>query len=70
MKERIMWILWPAFLVAGVAEMVFFALVDPGELHFHGEPLELGRTAVYTVFFFAFWLLAAVSSALTCLLHR
>ena len=27
--QRILWILWPAFLVAGVMEMAVFAFVDP-----------------------------------------
>ena len=39
-----MWILWPGFLMAGVAELVFFALVDPQDLHLFGQALELSRT--------------------------
>ena len=26
--QRLMWIAWPAFLVAGVIEMLVFAMVD------------------------------------------
>ena len=64
-----MWIAWPAFLVAGVVEMVVFAFVDPQQLHgFDGEPLALSRPAVYTVSFFTFWFAAMASSALTTLL--
>lgn len=70
MKQRIMWILWPAFIVAAVAEMLFFAFIDPGELSFFGTPLELGRVATYSLFFFFFWFLGACSSALTCFLQR
>ena len=58
-------ILWPSFLVAATAEMAFFALFDPGELTFFGRPLELSRTAVYSIGFFLFWAFAAVSSALS-----
>ena len=29
--QRLMWIAWPAFLLAGVIEMLVFALVDPRE---------------------------------------
>jgi len=65
-----MWILWPAFLLACVVELLVFALVDPGDLHWHGEPIGLSRQAVYTAGFFAFWLLAIGSSALTLLLTR
>ena len=27
--QRLMWIAWPAFLMAGVLEMLVFAMVDP-----------------------------------------
>ena len=71
MKQRLMWIAWPAFLVAGMVEMVVFAFVDPEQLHgFDGAPLELSRHAVYTLAFFAFWLATMASSALTTLLAR
>ncbi len=71
MKQRLMWIAWPAFLVAGVLEMVVFAFVDPQQLHgFDGEPIALSRHAVYTLAFFAFWCATMASSALTTLLAR
>ena len=60
---------WPAFLVAGVLEMVVFAMVDPGDLHtFGGGRLGLSPQAVYTLAFFVFWGMAMASSALTTLL--
>ncbi len=68
LAQRWMWIAWPAFLVAGVLEMVVFALVDPSELHWQGHPLELSRQAIYTLAFFFFWGMAMLSSALTTLL--
>ncbi len=66
--KRLMVIAWPAFLVAAVLEMVVFALVDPGDLHWFGAPLALSREAVYTLAFFVFWGLTMASSALTTLL--
>ena len=63
-----MWIAWPAFLLAGVLEVLVFALVDPQSLHWFGQPLALSREAVYTLAFFVFWLLTMTSSALTTLL--
>lgn len=63
--QKAIWILWPSFLVAAAAEMVFFALFDPGDLVFFGQPLELSRTAIYSMGFFVFWAFAAVSSALS-----
>jgi hypothetical protein len=65
MMQKAIWILWPSFLVAATAEMVFFALFDPGDLVFFGQPLELSRTAMYSMGFFVFWAFAAVSSALS-----
>ena len=66
--QRWMWIAWPAFLVAGGLEMLVFALVDPEDLHWFGQPLGLSRSGVYTLVFFAFWALTMLSSALTTLL--
>ena len=69
MKARLMWIAWPAFLVAGVLEMLVFAVIDPHDLQgFGGEPLEISRTAIYTIVFFVFWGAAMLSSARTTLL--
>ena len=65
---RAMTILWPAFLMAGVLEMLVFAMVDPQDLHWFGQPLALSRESVYTLAFFAFWGITMVSSALTTLL--
>jgi hypothetical protein len=61
--KKAMVILWPAFLAAGAAEVVFFTIVDPLDF-------ELGRMSAYSIAFFLFWTLAAGSSALTCFLQR
>lgn len=66
--QRLMWIAWPAFLMAGVLEMLIFALVDPSDLHWFGEPLGLSRQGVYTLAFFLFWAITCISSALTTML--
>jgi hypothetical protein len=63
--RRVLWVVWPAFLVAGVAEAVFFTVFDPFDLHFFGEPLELSRQAIYTLGFFGFWGMGIATSALT-----
>ena len=65
--ERAMWIVWPAFLAAIAAEIVFFAMFDPLDFNMR---LQLSREAVYTVGFVAFWALGMLSSALTLLLQR
>ena len=70
LARRLMWIIWPAFLVAAAAETVFFAVFDPFDLHFFGTPLALSREAMYTLGFFGFWGVGIVSSALTAFLER
>ena len=66
--KRWMGVVWPAFLVAGMLEMLVFALVDPQDLHWAGQPLGMSRQGIYTVAFFVFWGLAMVASALTAML--
>lgn len=68
--KRWLCVVWPAFLLAGVLEMLVFAFVDPGELHWHGNALDWSRAAVYTVSFFVFWAVTAASGALTLWLAR
>lgn len=54
-------ILWPAFVMAGVTEMLVFSVLDPSMLSFggwHPEP-----TTVYSVAFFAFWALMSLAAA-------
>ena len=70
MGKRLIWILWPSFIVGGIAEAVFFTLIDPQELYLFGEPVHWSRTAVYSIGFFMFWGVAAASSAFTCFLQR
>lgn len=70
MKKQLMWILWPAFLAASMADGLIFSLFDPQDMRVFGESVNLGPRAVYTIGFFLFWAFAAVSSALTCLLQR
>lgn len=66
--QKMMWIAWPAFLVAGVLEVLVFAMVDPQDLQWFGQPVALSRQGVYTVSFFVFWGVAMLSSGLTTLL--
>jgi len=68
LRERLMCIVWPAFLVAAVLEMMVFAVLDPETLSLFGTRLEWSREAVYTVTFFIFWGMMMLSSALTTLL--
>lgn len=67
-KQRFMWIAWPSFLMAGVIEMLVFAMVDPQDLSWFGHTLDMSRQGVYTLSFFVFWFVISISSALTALL--
>ena len=69
-SKRWMAIVWPAFLVAGLLEMLVFALVDPQDLHWGGLPMPLSRQGIYTLAFFLFWALTMLSGALTVLLAQ
>jgi hypothetical protein len=68
LNRRLMWILWPAFLVAALLEMLVFGMFSPEDMQWFGEPIALSRQGVYSIAFFVFWALAIVSSSLTTLL--
>jgi hypothetical protein len=68
MKQRLMWIAWPSFLMAATLELVVFAFVDPQDLHWLHATTEISRQAAYTAGFFLFWTATALSGALTTLL--
>lgn len=61
-------ILWPSFMVAVVAEFVFFTVIDPQQLYLLGEPVTYSKIATYSIGFFALWAVCAASSLLTVFL--
>lgn len=61
----LIWILWPSFLVAGLAEGLLFSLLHPQDLLFFGHHPELSDEGIYTIGFFVIWTFCALSSALT-----
>lgn len=69
MAQKLMWIVWPAFLSACVLELAVFAVVDPLELQWSGQALGWSRQTVYTAGFFLFWGAGLVSGALAMLLR-
>lgn len=68
LTQKLMWIVWPAFLAACVLELLVFAVVDPADLHWSGHGLGWSRQAVYSVSFFVFWWVTMAAGALTTLL--
>ena len=70
LRERVLLILWPAFVMAGVLEALVFVVVDPSTLHWFGaEPLQWSASAVYSVMFLIIWGVIATSGAITHLLE-
>jgi hypothetical protein len=68
--NKLFFILWPSFLVAGIAEIVFFTVVDPQALYLFGKPASFSSLATYSAGFFAFWAICAASSFATCFFQR
>lgn len=66
--NRCIVLLWASFLAAGVAEVIFFTVIDPAQLYFLGREVELGALATYTVGFVFFWLLSLGASVLSVFL--
>src|SRR5690606_20611969 len=65
MKWRsLMWILWPSFLIGAATSATVFALIDPLDIAIFGT-IQLSRQQMYAGGFFLFWLMAALSSALS-----
>ena len=58
-------VVWPAFLVAGVLEMLLFARLDPLDLHWFGQNPEWGRDSIYSVCFLVLWAGCSISAWLT-----
>lgn len=64
--QRITSILWPSFLVAGLATILIFTAFDPVETLANAGWGEHSRLGAYTIGFFSLWLITAVSSAISC----
>ena len=62
-------VLWPAFMAACLIEIVVFAAFDPHDFSATGEG-ELDPYTVYSLGFFAFWLVASLASLATWKLAR
>ncbi len=63
--KQIMSVLWPAFLMACVLEMLVFGLVDPLEAGSFAKYHAISRQTVYALGFGVFWLITTASSALS-----
>ncbi|MGI9335913.1 MAG: hypothetical protein ACR2RL_22430 [Gammaproteobacteria bacterium] len=68
--QRFAALLWPTFIMAGLASVVFFGVFDPVRvLECTGEA-PLNRIGAYSLAFFCFWALCIASSAATIFFLR
>jgi len=63
-------LLWLSFFTAIVGETAFFALIDPKQLYLFGEPVSWSSSMVYSLGFFMFWSLTALTAALVGLMLK
>ncbi len=68
--QKVIAVLWPSFLTAGVATILFFAYFDPQLLMQVSGYGEISRMAGYTIGFFLFWILTSITCVLTCYFQR
>lgn len=61
--QRVVAILWPSFLTAGIATVLFTTAFDPADIFID---YDISRLGIYTICFFLFWSFGALTSAATC----
>ena len=61
--QRVVAILWPAFITAGVATVLFATAFDPDIIF---VDYNISRLGSYTICFFLFWLFGAITATATC----
>ncbi len=60
--QRVVAILWPSFIAAGIATVLFTTAFDPAVI----IDYDISRLGSYTVCFFLFWSFGAITAAATC----
>jgi len=63
LTQRVVAILWPSFITAGIATIFFTTAFDPGVTF---ADYDISRLGAYTVTFFLFWIFGAATAASTC----
>ncbi len=61
--QRVVAILWPSFITAGLATVLFTVAFDPAVIFID---YDISRLGSYTVCFFLFWLFGAATAMTTC----
>lgn len=68
--QKVIAVLWPSFLTAGIATILFFTAFDPQILLAMSGYEHISQLGGYTIGFFLFWLLTASTCVLTCYFQR
>lgn len=63
-------VFWPSFLTAGVATVLLFAVFDPIDVLVCAGIPEFSRIGAYSIGFFFFWAVTAVSCLLSMYFSR
>jgi len=61
--QRVVAILWPSFITAGIATVLFTTAFDPAEIFID---YDISRLGIYTICFFLFWSFGVITEAATC----
>jgi hypothetical protein len=61
--QRVVAILWPSFITAGIATVLFTTAFDPAVIFIE---YDISRLGYYSICFFLFWAFGAATSAATC----
>ena len=63
LTQRVIAVLWPSFITAGIATVLFTTAFDPAIIF---VDFDISRLGIYTISFFVFWLFGAVTAMATC----
>ena len=61
--QRVVAVLWPAFIMAGIATVLFTTAFDPAVIFID---YDISRLGMYTICFFLFWSFGVITAASTC----
>jgi hypothetical protein len=65
--QRVASVLWPSFIVASIANAIFFSVFDPDIIFID---FEISRMGAYSIGFFCCWLMTGGSCLMTFFLLK
>ncbi len=65
--QRVIAVLWPSFIIAGIATILFFTAFDPSVVF---VDYDISRIGCLQLGFFLFWLFGAITAIATCFFLR